>query len=76
MSWNAREDNAVTMARGFGIASTGRFYAHPSRVHERIEDAGLVAHDIISEGLAKQAEAGDEFAARALAEALRRRMMK
>lgn len=76
MSWDARHDQINALARGYGITGAGQFYAYPLESAVRMSDNGIDAHSAIMFALAKQAAAGDEFAARALAEALRRRMTK
>lgn len=68
MNW-VEDDFAMAFSCGFMISPTGRFYMPGQCVQE-------VSHDNTLLRLTEQAAAGDEFAARALAEALRRRMTK
>lgn len=76
MSWITREDNPTSLSRGFGITQEGWFFVRPCHVADRMSNNGIDPHSAVAFALAKQANEGDEFAVRALAEALRRRMMK
>lgn len=76
MNWDAREDIATALYRGFGIRTDGIFFVYPYHVADRMSNNGIDPHAAVTFALTKQAAAGDEFAARALAEALRRRMTR